>query len=68
MKNLDKLKFPINLAVRSYMDFSFSKYKESSEPIKLICEIEKKSNLVKKSQHYHYTNWGGTVTKKTLVI
>ena len=37
------------------MDFSFSKYKEASELIKLICEIEKKSNLVKLKSMYDLT-------------
>lgn len=65
-ENLEKLKFPLNLAIRSYMDFSFKKFKESSELIKLIYEIEEKSSLIKKTQHYHYTNWGGTVTKNDI--
>lgn len=65
-KNIDKVNFTLNLAVRSFMDFDFKKHKESSELISLIYEIEGKSKLVKKSQHYHYTNWGGTVTKKDI--
>lgn len=65
-QNANKVNFKINLAVRSYMDFNFNKFKESSELIKLIFEIEEKSSLIKKSQHYHYTNWGGTVTKKDI--
>lgn len=64
-KNIEKLKFNIDFAVRSYMDFSFEKY-ESSELISLILKIEKSSKLVLKSQHYHYTNWGGDISKKDI--
>jgi MoaA/NifB/PqqE/SkfB family radical SAM enzyme len=64
--NIHKLNFEIDFAVRSYMDFSFEKYKGKSDLIDLIIEIEKKSDLVKKSQHFHYTNWGGTVTKEDI--
>ena len=65
-QNANKIKFKINLAIRSYMDFNFEKFKESSELVRLICGLENASHLVTKSQHYHYTNWGGTVTKEDI--
>lgn len=64
--NADKIKLKLNLAVRSYMDFNFEKFKKSSELIKLVYDLEKSNPLVKKTQHYHYTNWGGTVTKEDI--
>ena len=64
--NIKKLNYEIDFAVRSYMDFSFEKFEGKSDLVDLIIEIEKKSNLVKKSQHFHYTNWGGTVTKEDI--
>lgn len=64
--NINKLNFKLDLAVRSYMDFNFKKNRETSDLVKLIYELEERSNLIKKSQHYHYTNWGGTVTKEDI--
>ncbi len=64
--NIEKLNFQIDFAVRSYMDFSFDKFEGRSDLVDLIIQIEKKSQLVKKSQHFHYTNWGGTVTKEDI--
>lgn len=64
-QRLESLNFNLDLAIRSYMDFNFEKYKET-ELISIINNMEKKSNKVKKSQHYHYTNWGGTVNKSDI--
>lgn len=61
-KNIQKLNFKIDFAVRSYMDFSFEKY-ASTDLISLILNIEKSSHLTRKSHHYHYTNWGGDINK-----
>lgn len=64
--NISFLNFEIDFAVRSYMNFNFEKYKGQSNLIDLILEIEKKSNLIKKSQHFHYTNWGGTISQEDI--
>lgn len=64
-ENLDKLNFNIDLAVRSYMNFNFDRYKKT-ELISIINKLENKSYRIKKSQHYHYTNWGGTVNKSDI--
>ena len=60
--NINDLKFDLDLAYRSYMNFNFKNKEFQSEILDLTYEIEKKSNFVKKSRHVHYTNWGGTVT------
>lgn len=60
--NINDLKFDLDLAYRSYMNFNFKNEEFQSKILDLTYEIEKKSNFVKKSRHVHYTNWGGTVT------